>query len=123
MELLPFGLFIHLYLFACRLLPLGLLRDKLLRLCLVALAPLSATSVTLLRVPPLYRRRESLSSTPAAVLSAQSDVVLVARLLPMLLSRLLSELLSRLLSDLLSRLLSEVLLRLLSRQLPHCPIR
>ena len=106
LELLPFGLFIHLYLLTCRLLPLGLLRDKLLRLCAVALAPLPATSVTLIRVPPLYRRRESLSST-----------------LSMLLSRQLSELLSRLLSELLSRLLSELLLGLLSKQLPHCPIR
>ena len=112
-ELLPFGLFIHLYLLACRLLPLGLLRDKLLRLCAVALAPLPATSVTLLRVPPLYRRRESLSSTPAAVIST----------LYVLLSRLLSELLSRLLTELLPRQLSELLIRLLPRQLPYCPIR
>ena len=105
LELLPFGLFLHLYLLACRLLPLGLLRDKLLRLCAVVLAPLPATSVTLLRVPPLYRRRESLSSTPAAVIST------------------LSVLLSRLLSELLPRLLSELLVRLLPRQLPYCPIR
>ena len=109
LELLPFGLFLHLYLLACRLLPLGLLRDKLLRLCAVALAPLPATSVTLLRVPPLYRRRESLSSTPAAVIST--------------LSVLLSRLLSELLSDLLSRLLSELLIWLLPRQLSYCPIR
>ena len=95
--LFAFGLFIHLYLLTFRLLPLGLLRDKLLRFCAVALDPLPATSVTLLRVPPLYRRRESLSSTPAAVLST--------------------------LSVLLSRMLSELLLRLLSRQLSHCSIR
>ena len=105
LELIPFGLFIHLYLLACRLLPLGLLRDKLLRYCAVALARLPATSVTLPRVPPLYRRRESLGSTPAAVLST------------------LSVLLSRLLSEMLSRLLSELLVRLLPRQLPYCPIR
>ena len=121
MELLPFGLFLHLYLLVCRLLPLGLLRDKLLRLCAVALAPLPATSVTLPRVPPLCRRRESLSSTPAIVLSTLST--LLSRLLPELLSRLLYELLSRLLSELLSRLLSELLFRLLSRQLPYCSIR
>ena len=82
LELLPFGLLIHLYLLACRLLPLGLLRDKLLRLCVVVLAPLSATSVTLLRVPPLYLRRESLSSTPAVVLPTLSHVLLEARRIP-----------------------------------------
>ena len=80
LELLPFGLFIHLYLLSCRLLLLGLLRDKLFRLCAVTLAPLPATSVTLLRVPPLYLRRESLSSTPAAVLFTLS--VLLSRQLP-----------------------------------------
>ena len=116
--LVSFGLFFSLYLLVCRILPLGLLCDKLLCLCAIALVPLPATSVTPLRVSPICWMRESLSSTPAVVLPTLSNVVLITRQLPMRLSRLLSMLLPRLLSRRMTRLLSELLLRLLTRRIP-----
>ena len=79
-----FGLFITLHLLACRILPLGLLCEKLLCLCAVALVPLPATPVTPLRVSPICWMRESLSSTPAVVLPTLSNVVLEARRIPRL---------------------------------------
>ena len=106
-----FSLFIHLYLLACRILPLGLLCDKLLCLCAVALVPLPATSVTPLRVSPICWMRESLSSTPAVVLPTLSNVELVTRRLPMRLNRLLSKLLLRLLTRRIPRLLPVLLVR------------
>ena len=138
--LVSLGLFFGRYLLVRRILPLGLLCDRLLCLWAVALAFLFASSVSLLRVPPTCRVRESLSSTPVAVfLSTWSNIELLAiclprrlyRLLFMLLSMLLSRRIVRLLFMLLSillsrriiRLLSELLFRLLSRQLPCCPIR
>ena len=133
-------LFYSLYLLVCRILPLGLLCDRLLCLWAVALAVLLASPVTLVRVPPTCWLRESLSSTPAVVvLTTLTNIELLSICLPrrlnMLLFMLLSMLLSRrivrllfmLLSILLSRwiirLLSKLLFRLLSRQLPCCPIR
>ena len=122
--LFSFDLFYSLYLLVCRILPLGLLCDRLLCLWAVALAFLFAPSVTLLRVPPTCRVRESLSSTPVAVfLSTWSNVELQAICLPGWLNRLLFMLLSMLLSRRIIRLLSELLFRLLSRQLPCCLIR
>ena len=135
-----FDLFYSLYLLVCRILPLGLLCDRLLCLWAVALAVLLASPVTLVRVPPTCWLRESLSSTLVAVLlPSWSNIELLAiclprrlnRLLFMLLSMLLSRrivmlsfmLLSILLSRRIIRLLSELLFRLLSRQLPCCPIR
>ena len=106
--LVSLGLFYSLYLLVRRILPLGLLCDRLLCLWVVALAFLLVPPVTLLRVPPTCRVRESLSSTTIAVfLSTWSNV----------------ELLSMLLSRRIVRLLSELLFRLLSRQLPCYPIR
>jgi hypothetical protein len=112
--LFSFDLFYSLYLLVRRILPLGLLCDRLLCLWAVALAVLLASPVTLVRVPPTCWLRESLSST------------LVAVLLPSWsrwLTRLLFMLLSILLSRRIIRLLSKLLFRLLSRQLPCCPIR
>ena len=117
--LFSFDLFYSLYLLVCRILPLGLLCDRLLCLWAVALAFLLASSVTLLRVSPTCWVRGSLCSTPSVVLRTLSNVELIARRLPMRLNRLLFMLLSRRIA----RLLSELLFRLLSRQLPCCPIR
>ena len=117
--LFSFDLFCSLYSLVCRILPLGLLCDRLLCLLAVALAFLLASSVTLLRVSPTCWLRESLSSTPSVVLRTLSNVELIARRLPMRLNRLLFMLLSRRIA----RLLSELLFRLLYRQLPCCPIR
>jgi len=122
--LFSFDLFYCLYLLVCRILPLGLLCDRLLCLWAVALAILLASPVTLLRVPPTCWVRGSLSSTPvAAFLSTLSKIELLAICLPRRLNRLLFMLLSMLLSRRIVRLLSELLFRLLSRQLPCCPIR
>ena len=138
--LFSFDLFYSLYLLVRRILPLGLLCDRLLCLWAVALAVLLASPVILVRVPPTCWLRESLSSTLAAVLlPSWSNIELLAiclprrltRLLFMLLSMLLSRRIVRLLFMLLSillsrriiRLLPELLFRLLSRQLPCCPIR
>ena len=128
--LVSLGLFFSLYLLVCRILPLGLLCDRLLCLWAVALAVLLASPVTLVRVPPTCWLRESLSSTLVAVLLPSWSRWLT-RLLFMLLSMLLPRrivmlsfmLLSILLSRRIIRLLSELLFRLLSRQLPCCPIR
>ena len=122
--LVSLGLFFSLYLLVCRILPLGLLCDRLLCLLAVALAFLLASSVTLLRVPPTCWVRGSLCSTPAAVvLTTLSNIELLAICLPRRLNRLYFMLLSMLLSRRIVRLLSELLFRLLSRQLPCCPIR
>jgi hypothetical protein len=128
--LVSLGLFVGRYLLVRRILPLGLLCDRLLCLWAVALAVLLASPVTLVRVPPTCWLRESLSSTLVAVLLSSWSRWLT-RLLFMLLSMLLSRrivmlsfmLLSILLSRRIIRLLSELLFRLLSRQLPCCPIR
>ena len=81
--LFSFGLFYSLCLLVCRILPLGLLCDRLLCLWAVALALLLASPVTLVRVPPTCWLRESLSSTLVAVLlPSWSNIELVAICLP-----------------------------------------
>jgi hypothetical protein len=77
--LFSFDLFYSLYLLVCRILPLGLLCDRLLCLWAVTLAFLLASSVTLLRVPPTCWVRGSLCSTPAAVvLTTLSNIELLS---------------------------------------------
>ena len=85
--LFSFDLFLSLYLLVRRILPLGLMCDKLLYLWAVALVLLPASSVTRLRVPPTCWVRESLSSTlVVVVLSTLSTIRLLTRLLSELLS-------------------------------------
>ena len=118
--LVSLGLFYSLYLLVCRILPLGLLCDRLLCLWAVALAILLASPVTLLRVPPTCWVRGSLSSTPAAVvLTTLSNIELQSICLPRWLPRLLLVLFAALLSR---RLVVE-LPKLLVRQLSCSPIR
>ena len=113
--LVSLGLFFSLYLLVCRILPLGLLCDRLLCLLAVALAFLLASSVTRLRVPPTCWLRESLSSTLVAVLlSSWSNIELLAIYLP---RRLLRQL-PVLSAALLSRRLVVELPRLLTRRSP-----
>ena len=77
--LVSLGFFFGLYLLVCRILPLGLLCDRLLCLWAVTLAFLLASSVTLLRVPPTCWVRGSLCSTPAAVvLTTLSNIELLS---------------------------------------------
>ena len=78
--LFSFDLFYSLYLLVCRILPLGLLCDRLLCLRVVALVFLSVSPVTPLRVPPTTCWvRGSLCSTPAAVvLTTLSNIELLS---------------------------------------------
>ena len=87
--LVSLGLFFGLYLLVRRILPLGLLCDRLLCLRAVALAFLLASPVTPLRVPPTCWLGESLSSTPVvvAVLPTWSNIGLLTGRLPMRLPR------------------------------------
>ena len=97
--LFSFDLFYSLYLLVCRILPLGLLCDRLLCLLAVALAFLPASSVTLLRVPPTCWVRGSLCSTPAVVvLPTLSNIELLSIGLPRRLPRQLPVLSAALLS-------------------------
>ena len=113
--LVAFDLFFSLYLLVCRLLPLGLLCDRLLCLWAVVLAFLLASSVTPLRVPPTCWLRESLRSTQVAVLrSTWSNIGLLTGRLPKRLTRRQPVLSAALLSW---RLVVE-LPRLLPRQSP-----
>ena len=118
--LVALGLFYGLYLLVRRILPLGLLCDRLLCLWAVALAFLLASPVPPLRVPPICWLRESLGSTLVAVLlTSWSNIGLLTGQLPMRLPRQLPVLSAALLSR---RLVVE-LPRLLARQLPCSPIR
>ena len=82
--LVSLGLFFGLYLLVRRILPLGLLCDKLLCLRAVGFSFLLASPVTPLRVPPTCRLGESLSSTPVvvAVLPTLSNIGLLTGRLP-----------------------------------------
>ena len=113
--LFSYDLFFSLYLLVCRILPLGLLCDRLLCLWAVALAILLASPVTLLRVPPTCWVRGSLCSTPAAiVLTTLSNIELLSICLP----RWLPGQLPVLSAALLSRRLVVGLPRLLSKRSP-----
>jgi hypothetical protein len=118
--LVSLGLFYSLYLLVRRILPLGLLCDRLLCLWVVALAFLLVPPVTLLRVPPTCRVRESLSSTPAAVVLTTLSTI---ELLSICLSRWLPRLLLDLFAALLSRRLVVELPRLSTRRSPCRAIR
>ena len=112
--LFSFGLFYSLCLLVCRILPLGLLCDRLLCLWAVALAFLLAPSVTLLRVPPTCWVRGGLCSTPVAVVVFG----LLSELLSICLPRRLPRQLPVLSAALLSRRLVVELPRLLTRRSP-----
>ena len=118
--LFSFDLFYSLYLLVCRILPLGLLCDRLLCFWAVALAILLAPTVTLLRVPPTCWVRGSLSSTPAAVVLTTLSY---SGLLTVCLPRRLSKSQPVLSAALLSRRLVVELPRLLVRQLSCSVIR
>ena len=87
--LVSLGLFYGLYLLVRRILPLGLLCDRLLYLRAVALAFLLASPVTPLRVPPTCWLGESLSSTLVvfAVLATLATIRLLTGRLPRRLTR------------------------------------
>ena len=97
--LVSLGLFFGLNLLVCRILPVGLLCNRLLCFWTVALAFLLASSVTLFRVPPTCWMGGSLSSTPAVVvLSTLSNIELLSICLPRRLPRQLPVLSAALLS-------------------------
>ena len=114
--LVSLGLFFGLYLLVRRILPLGLLCDRLLCLRVVALAFLPVSPVTPLRVPPTCWLGESLSSTPVVVvvLTTLSKIGLLTGRLPKRLTRR-QPVLS---AVLLSRRLVVEFPRLLSRRSP-----
>ena len=87
--LVSLGLFFGLYLLVRRILPLGLLCDRLLCLRAAALAFLLTSPVTPLRVPPTCWLGESLSSTPVVVvvLPTLSNIGLLTGRLPKRLTR------------------------------------
>ena len=87
--LVSLDLFFGLYLPVRRILPLGLLCDRLICLRAVALAFLLASPVTPLRVPPTCWLGERLSSTPVfvAVLPTWSNIGLLTGRLPKRLAR------------------------------------